>query len=119
MKLFAPIVVPRQTRFGAAPEGAVRKPAFRVSRHSLRHRYAGSLQLLLSENALGVLSMPQIRLPARFGCRLHALAELERIATAGGDVEWWAYGVPVFPGQKFVLAIDSLDHIYWVGQHQR
>jgi hypothetical protein len=50
---------------------------------------------------------------------LRALAELEHIAASGGEVEWWAYGVPLLQGQKFELSVDSLDHIYWIGQHQR
>lgn len=50
---------------------------------------------------------------------LHALNELEHLAIAGQGVEWYAYGLPVLQGEKFELIIDSLDHLYWIGQHQR
>lgn len=50
---------------------------------------------------------------------LRALEELERLSTTGQDVEWYAYGLPMLHDEKFELLIDSLDHLYWVGQHQR
>jgi len=45
---------------------------------------------------------------------LRALEELERLATTGQDVEWYAYGRPILHGEKFELLIDSLDHLYWI-----
>lgn len=50
---------------------------------------------------------------------LRALEELERLATDGQDIEWYAYGLPMFQGEKFELLMGSLDHLYWIGQHQR
>lgn len=50
---------------------------------------------------------------------LRALTELENIAASAGEVEWWAYGLPTLAGQQFELKLDNMDHIYWVGQHQR
>lgn len=50
---------------------------------------------------------------------LRALEELVRIARAGHGVDWYAYGLPVIQGEGFELRVDSLDHLYWTGQHQR
>lgn len=49
----------------------------------------------------------------------NALRELEDHAAAGAFLEWHAYGLPVLQENKFVLSLDSLDHIYWPEQHQR
>ncbi|MGE8454821.1 MAG: hypothetical protein ACN6OP_30270, partial [Pseudomonadales bacterium] len=46
---------------------------------------------------------------------LRALEELERLATAGQVVEWYAYGLPVLQDEKFELLVNSLDHFYWIG----
>jgi hypothetical protein len=50
---------------------------------------------------------------------LRALDELERLATADQYVEWYAYGMPMLQMDHFELNVDSLDHLYWIGQHQR
>ncbi|QKL55208.1 hypothetical protein HI814_00135 [Ralstonia solanacearum] len=48
-----------------------------------------------------------------------ALDELEQLAAAGQGVEWYAYGLPTLLDEKFELLVDSLDDLYWAGQHQR
>lgn len=48
-----------------------------------------------------------------------ALDELERIATVGQSVEWYAYGLPVLQGEKYELFVGSVDHLYLIDPHQR
>lgn len=50
---------------------------------------------------------------------VRTLEDLERRGEEGQAVEWYAYGTPVLQGDKFELQLDSVDHIYWVGQFKR
>jgi hypothetical protein len=50
---------------------------------------------------------------------LAILKELVRLEASGKVVEWWAYGLPVRQNDKYVLIIESLDHLYWTDQHNR
>lgn len=48
-----------------------------------------------------------------------AMGELERLALAAQNIEWYAFGLPELHNEKFELLIDSLDHFYWLAQHRR
>lgn len=50
---------------------------------------------------------------------LKAMDELEQLATGTNSIEWYAYGLPVLRGESFELIVDSLDNVYWIGQHKR
>ena len=50
---------------------------------------------------------------------LKAMEELEQLAASSSELEWYAYGLPVIQGDRYELAVESLDQIYWVGQHKR
>ena len=54
---------------------------------------------------------PEIDAPTSHQRMLDAL---ERIAAAGQSIEWYAYGAPARQDEKFELALDSLDHLYWI-----
>jgi hypothetical protein len=50
---------------------------------------------------------------------LRAQEELEGLAKAGQFVEWYAYGLPQLHDDGFKMVVESLDHLYWLGQHKR
>ena len=49
---------------------------------------------------------------------VRAMEELEALASTGKDTEWYAYGLPVLKEEKFELLLDSLNNLYWIGQHK-
>nr|WP_198981131.1 hypothetical protein [Herbaspirillum sp. ASV7] len=45
---------------------------------------------------------------------LRMLHVLEGFAAVGQVIEWYGLGIPVRLEQNFELALDTLDHIYWI-----
>jgi len=66
------------------------------------------------------VKLKRLPLPDAPTSHLRALDELEKLVKVGHSIEWYAYGLPALQDdEKFELFVDSLDHFYWSGQHQR
>lgn len=60
------------------------------------------------------VKLSRVSVPGAPTSHLRALEELERLATAGDDVKWYAYGLPTLQNdEKFELMVDSLDHFHF------